>query len=688
MKKISRKGFLKVAAAAAMSGVTASALAACNAGSSSSTAASTGEAIYTPGTYTGTATGIGEVKVTMTFSETAITDVVIDASNETESIGGVAAPTLKDALMAAQSTEIDNISGATITTNAVKKAAASCIEQAMGVHTAGGDTAASSSDEDWLGTEPEIDESKVAKTVDVDVAVVGCGIAGVAACRSVAEDGGLVASFEKADGPQCRSGEYAVINGKVQAKWGRDTWTREQIDDIIDSHMVESTYRCKRSIMSKWAHNIGETFDWWVEANPDLYYAETTRSAIPDESADNFIIPIFYPLPEHYDWKQERFPCYPTSVEFKPDQHVTVEANMQKAIDTGNVQTFYGCFVEKLIMDNGRCVGLYARDAATGEYIKCNASKGVILSTGDYSQNTKMLKHFCPEVIENNIQCLFTNVDVEGNFTNQGDGIQLGMWAGAQVQQSHAPMIHHMGGGADLAGVGVMGNAGFLNLDLNGKRFMNEDLPGQQLENQIELQKNRESWQIFDSNWPEQLPYMPAAHGGACYYEDYASEDEGPKNNTTYRNYKSPYQLEAAVADGRAVKADTLEELVAKIYPDDTAAQQTALDSIQRYNELVKAGYDEDFHKPASRMWAVENGPFYADKFTTALLLVCIGGLESDEDCHTFDADRNVIPGLYVAGNIQGNRFATEYPIGLKGVSHSMAMYYGYVAGKNALKDI
>ena len=688
MKKISRKGFLKVAAAAAMSGVTASALAACNAGSSSSTAASTGEAIYTPGTYTGTATGIGEVKVTMTFSETAITDVVIDASNETESIGGVAAPTLKDALMAAQSTEIDNISGATITTNAVKKAAASCIEQAMGVHTAGGDTAASSSDEDWLGTEPEIDESKVAKTVDVDVAVVGCGIAGVAACRSVAEDGGLVAAFEKADGPQCRSGEYAVINGRVQAKWGRDTWTREQIDDIIDSHMVESTYRCKRSIMSKWAHNIGDAFDWWVEANPDLYYAETTRSAIPDESADNFIIPIFYPLPERYDWKQERFPCYPTSVEFKPDQHVTVEANMQKAIDTGNVQTFYGCFVEKLIMDNGRCVGLYARDAATGEYIKCNASKGVILSTGDYSQNTKMLKHFCPEVIENNIQCLFTNVDVEGNFTNQGDGIQLGMWAGAQVQQSHAPMIHHMGGGADLAGVGVMGNAGFLNLDLNGKRFMNEDLPGQQLENQIELQKNRESWQIFDSNWPEQLPYMPAAHGGACYYEDYASEDEGPKNNTTYRNYKSPYQLEVAVADGRAVKADTLEELVAKIYPDDTAAQQTALDSIQRYNELAKAGYDEDFHKPASRMWAVENGPFYADKFTTALLLVCIGGLESDEDCHTFDADRNVIPGLYVAGNIQGNRFATEYPIGLKGVSHSMAMYYGYVAGKNALKDI
>ena len=688
MEKISRKGFLKVAAAAAMSGVTAGALSACK--SASSTAASStasGGAIYTPGTYTGTAQGIGEVKVTMTFSESAITEVVVDASNETADIGGAAVPTLQEALMEAQNAEIDNISGTTITTNAVKKAAASCIEQAMGVKVEAESTAADS-ENDWLGEEPEIDESKVTQTVDVDVAVVGCGVAGVAAVRSIAEDGGKVAAFEKGDGPQCRSGEYAVINGNVQAKWGRNTWTREQIDEIIDSHMVESTYRCKRAIMSKWAHNIGETFDWWVEANPDLYYAETTRSAIPDENANNFLIPIFYPLPERYDWTQERFPCYPTSVEFLPNQSVTVNANMQKAVDTGNVDTFYGCFVEKLIMEDGRCVGLYARDAATGEYIKCNATKGVILSTGDYSQNTKMLKHFCPEVIENNITCMFTNVDVEGNFTNQGDGIRLGMWAGAQVQQSHAPMIHHMGGGAALDGVGVMGNAGFLNLDWNGKRFMNEDLPGQQIENQIELQKNRESWQIFDSNWPEQLPYMPAAHGGACYYEDYASKEDGPKNNATYRNYKSPYQLEAAVADGRVIKADTLEELVAKIYPDDTAAQQTALESIQRYNQLAKDGYDEDFHKPASRMWALENGPFYADKFTTALLLVCIGGLESDENCHTFDADRNVIPGLYVAGNVQGNRFATEYPIGLKGVSHSMAMYYGYVAGKNAMQSI
>ena len=119
MEKISRKGFLQTMAAAAAAG----ALAGCG-GSASSSQAVSAEALYTPGTYTATATGMGEVKVTMTFTETSITEVLVDTSNETADIGGVAAPTLKDALMEAQNAEIDNISGATITTNAVKKAAA------------------------------------------------------------------------------------------------------------------------------------------------------------------------------------------------------------------------------------------------------------------------------------------------------------------------------------------------------------------------------------------------------------------------------------------------------------------------------------------------------------------------------------------------------------------------------------
>ena len=686
-KLISRRDFLKGTAAGAFSIAAASVL-----GTGTNFAAhAEGAAKYIPGTYTAKAQGLeSEVTVTMTFDETSILDVVIDSSGETPELGGRAGPLLEKAILDAQSGEVDAVSGATITSNAVRTAVNDCIAQATGAAPAAAGEAAAeaASDNDWLGEAPEIAAADIEEEISADVLVIGCGVAGVAAVRAAAEKGAKVIAVDKASGPQCRSGEYAVINGNVQHRWGRDVFTREDIDGMIDFHMMESSYKCKRSIISKWAHNIGEVFDWWVAPNTELYYADETRSSIPDENAGNFLIPIFLPLPEHYDWRKEAFPCYPTSVEFLPNQGVNVTKNMEAAVATGNVEERYGYFAEKLVMVGGRCTGAFLRNAKTGKYVLAHAEKGVILATGDYSQNDAMVKHFCPDVIENGIMRLFVNVDVEGKMTNTGDGIKLGMWAGAQVQQDHAPMIHHMGGGADLAGVGVMGNAGFLNLDMNGRRFMNEDLPGQQIENQIELQKGRKTWQIFDSNWPEQLPYMPAAHGGACYVEDYASAEDGPKNNQTYRNYKSPYQLEAAVADGRAIKADTLEELVGKMYPDDEKAQQTALKSIERYNELAKKGSDDDFGKVSSRMWALENGPYYADQFECALLLVICGGLESDENCHTFDADRNEIPGLYVAGNVQGSRFAHEYPITLKGVSHSMAMYYGYVAGQNVVDGI
>ena len=126
MNKISRKGFLKIAAAAAMSGVTAGALAACNAAKDSAAASSAVSApagSYIPGTYEGTAEGISStVKVTMTFSDSAVTDVVVDTSGETASYGAAAADQLKEQLLSSANGEIDGVSGSTITSDAVMKA--------------------------------------------------------------------------------------------------------------------------------------------------------------------------------------------------------------------------------------------------------------------------------------------------------------------------------------------------------------------------------------------------------------------------------------------------------------------------------------------------------------------------------------------------------------------------------------
>ena len=164
MNKISRKGFLKIAAAAAMSGVTAGALAACNAASGSTSTAASGSAAasgatgtYIPGTYEGTAEGISStVKVTMTFSDRAVTDVVVDTSGETASIGAAAADELRDQLLAAGSAEIDGVSGSTITSEAVMKAAKSCYAQAKGEAVVSSVQLPTGDENDWLGTHNEL----------------------------------------------------------------------------------------------------------------------------------------------------------------------------------------------------------------------------------------------------------------------------------------------------------------------------------------------------------------------------------------------------------------------------------------------------------------------------------------------------------------------------------------------------
>ena len=169
MKNISRRDFLKGAlagtAAAALSTVTG-------------IPASAEEAkLYTPGTYTASAKGIAsDVKVTMEFSETEILSVVIDSAGETPEIGGKAGPLLEKAILEAQGPNVDAVTGATVTTDAVKKAVADCISQASGKAVVVQEAAPVVSD--WLGEAPEIAEADITETLDTEVLVVGCGTGG------------------------------------------------------------------------------------------------------------------------------------------------------------------------------------------------------------------------------------------------------------------------------------------------------------------------------------------------------------------------------------------------------------------------------------------------------------------------------------------------------------------------------
>ena len=528
----------------------------------------------------------------------------------------------------------------------------------------------------WLGEAPAISDDQVEEELTADVVVVGLGAAGVPAARAAAEAGAKVVCLESSSHLNSVASDMAIFGGQTQAQWGRgDGFLDKKM--VVNMHMEECSHHVSQSVISRYYDESGAALDWFVGASKNLYMAPESYAEIPTDAQANYMFPYMYPVPETYDYTKEDLPCYPTSVGFSSLATVMAD-NLQAAVDAGAEVRYSTKGVELILNDEGAVAGIYAQAAGSDGYLKITA-QSVILATGDYLGNEDMMKFYAPECVENGINILSIDLDDEGNYTNVGEGHKMGAWAGAAIEQWHAPMIHHMGGGAGADGRGVIGNNGYLWLNLRGKRFMNEDLPGQQLENQVELQPQRKAYQFFDASWPEQLAYFPAAHGVACIYRDEPLPEHTASGLRI--NVRTPADIDAAVEEGRCLKADTIDELLGMIEGMDV---ETAKASIERYNELARAGEDTDFFKSSQRLFALENGPFYAAECGCALTLGNLGGLESDEDCHVYNTDRELIPGLYAAGATQGGRFAVQYPISLKGLSCGMCMVYGKIAGENA----
>ena len=178
-KLVTRRDFLKVSAMGALGAAATAVL--------GTGLAEEAKPIYTPGTYSASEQGLESlVTVTMTFDETSIVDVAVDSSGETPEIGAAAAETLAEQLKNAQAAEIDGVTGATVTSSAVKKAAASCIAQAMGLaveeEAPASETAPS---DDWLGEAPEITDADVYAEATADVVVVGLGLAGATTSKFI-----------------------------------------------------------------------------------------------------------------------------------------------------------------------------------------------------------------------------------------------------------------------------------------------------------------------------------------------------------------------------------------------------------------------------------------------------------------------------------------------------------------------
>ena len=508
-----------------------------------------------------------------------------------------------------------------------------------------------------------IDAADIKETVDADIVIIGSALSGLCACRAAVENGAKnIVVIEKADTWQCRSNQFGTIGGKIQ----EDLGIKIDRNAAVGQLMKECGYRPNQRILNLWADNSGEAFDWFLAPMEGKYVVENESDPYDAEEGHLSVRKTHWPEPDNSHTEDDFYPIFSDCQITLPTMAPWVEAIYNICVEAG-VTFKFSTWARQLVRENneGPVTGVICQDV-DGNYSQVNASKAVLLATGDFAGNKDMMSYYVPWATR--FASIFPNRDAAGDPTNTGDGQRMGMWIGAKMEDGPlAPMTHHLGG--------PLGMDAFLLTDVNGDRFVNEDVGGQPFQNQLSRLPKKTAWQVFDSEWPNQLQYMDCGHGNVSWYVD---DDKVPGGSYGRNAYISQAMFDEAMASDAGVQADTIEELAEKM----GVPVEEFCATIERYNELAKKGVDEDFGKRADRMFAIENPPFYGYKLTDTVLLVCMGGLETTVDFEVLDTNDDVIPGLYAVGNAQGGRFLVDYPLPCPGISHGMAMTHGMLVGR------
>lgn len=672
MNKISRKGFLKIAAAAAMSGVTAGALAACNAAStaaSASAAASGAAGTYIPGTYEGTAEGISStVKVTMTFSDSAVTDVVVDTSGETASIGAAAADELREQLLAAGSAEIDGVSGSTITSDAVMKAAKSCYAQAKGEAVVSSVQLPTGDENDWLGTEPDIDEAAITETVDTDIVIVGAGNGGMFAAAYAAANGLNFRIIEQNAAVQDTRHWYGAIDSAAAKAAGAPATDKAKLLSEISRY---ASGKCDQRVVKTWINESAAMHDFMRSIVEDKFgwtcdFTSGTEAAWPAENAEHNT-DYLYPVQEH-NYRQS-----------ESDSGIQRNEAFQQYIEELGYSVDFKTSLAKLEKDDsGRITGIIAQNLDDDHFIRYNAAKGVLMACGGYPGNPYMMEQLDPLGTSVTTACSYSPAD-------KGYGIRAAVWAGANLDKEAAPMLFDRGivapgvdagyvdsdnafGGKAFPGTVSQYNPGtqpFLKVNRNGERFANESCPYNDIVYAAAHQPGHVYAQIHDANFEEDVKRF---HTIGC--------------SAMSRNVPGMMasQIETHIENGIMFKADTLDELADKLgFTGD--AKETFLATVERYNELYDAQEDTDFGKPAYRLSAIKTAPFYGC-WLGASLLTTEQGIAINEKGQALDTNNQPMPGLYITGDMSGSFFANNYPCLMAGVAMGRTLTFAMKAIK------
>ncbi|MFC3394535.1 FAD-dependent oxidoreductase [Brenneria rubrifaciens] len=609
------------------------------------------QAAITAGQYSATEKGNeGMVSVTVTVDAGGvIKDIAVDASQETPELGGEAGPAVGKAIAEHQSLGVDGVTGATMTSNAVKKAVASALSQA------GADLARYQGKVVRQGQDEE---------TRVDIVVMGGGVSGTAAALAAAEKGASVLVIEKMPvlgGAGRMASGFTAVESSLQKAKGMKYTAAELTQRLLEYNQYLSNGPLTKRIVDKSA----STVDWMIKHGVALEIMETTRdakkSSVQQAHLDDPIKSDVY-----HRIKNGGEAAYKT---------------LYAAFDKLGGKVMTKTVGKSLIQDeNGKVIGLIAEKEDGGQLTV--HAKAVILASGGFGANKKMMDEV---MLTSNIFPLA--------WPNMGEGLQMAWAAGGAKWDMQSALIHaaqlvgiepseaaHHGGGDEAKGDSPLIwllKSPLLWVDVVGERFADEG-------------------HIYDTAFWANVAYSVGGH----YYiivdtptlkSFTANAMPFPLSGAGPANPPKPGDFVAlADAGTKGGKSDTLfkGKDIAELASQMGIAPERLKATVDRYNGHVKTKQDKDFGKKKAYLaYGVEKGPFYAFK-AVVVSLSSLGGVRVNADLQVTNADLKPIDGLYAVGNNAAGFYSVPGYPPYQGLANGFALNSGRIAGEHAAQYI
>ncbi len=631
-----------------------------------------GKTALKAGTYTASTPGMNaEVEVEVTVSETAIVSAKVTAHQETPGIGGDLYDAGGNALSAGglspltlipqaavehQTLNIDMVAGATISSAAVKNALKDCMTQA------------GANLDEWQNKVPA--KAPVADA-SADVIVVGGGGAGLAAALSAAENGASVIVIEKngsVGGDTLVCG--AIYNNPDEALQSRVTMS-ESVKSTLEKALAETPVNeahaaLQKEVQAQWdkykADGRTDLFDsaeWfalqtWINGdkvgNLDLVKALTYNAQAGYEWITGLDMAFYDEIGQGAGalWQRTHTSTMPMGTGF-------ISTYVQKAAANGNIQIYTSTTGKALLQNaDGKITGVTVEDRS-GNQATFTAAKGVVLATGGFGANSKLVQQYNTSGKWADL----SGVPTTNRFScSQGDGITMATAIGASLTDMEQIQLLYLGNTKDglltkYPPRNVSGTSQVIFINKEGKRFVKEDGRRDDICKGV-LAQTDSAFYILES-------------GDGKDYIDITNPSWRSADGFTFDYLKN---------NGYILVADTLEELAAQIGCDAADLQET----IKTFNASVASGEDE-FGRTLYEC-TLENGPWVATA-RQACIHHTMGGITIDPEGRVLDQSGNAIKGLVACGEVTGGIHGANR---LGGNAVVDTVVFGKLAGETVTK--